>query len=199
MRRYSLLAGVFLAVLCTGCLDSDEGFLHFSFTIDQDVPEQTLPGDPLLALLPPSSLPDIPIPVDAGGEINSQAFDHLVRIRLKQLVFAISTSSSDPAVDTTEPDPPTPDDWSFLDSVEIWIRHPVTSEEALIAYIAAGDPQLEPGTTAIVFNCLDTDMLDYFDSAYNTTLIIRAVGTVPPDNVIFGGSVTLKVTAALIK
>jgi len=184
---------------CAGCLDSNEGFLHFDFIVNYDTPESTIPGNPILSLLPPQSLPEIPVDMNTDSEFNSQIFDHLVDIELRQLVFTITASSTDPAVDLLEPATPTPDDWSFLESVEIWFRNPTTLEEGLAAYIAAGDTQLDPGNSNLSFACTEIDLLDYFDGGNNTVLVIKAVGTTPPDDVIFQVSARFRVVAALIK
>ncbi len=186
---------------CMGCLDSNEGFLPFDFTVDYDVPEQRVPGDPVLALLPPQELPEIPIPIDLqeDSDFNSRVFDHLVDIEMRELVFAITASSTDPAVDLNEPSPATADDWSFLQSVEIWIEHPVTLQRALVAFINEGSAQLQPGETTLRFLCAGTNLIDYFDSSYNTNIVIKAVGKVPEDDIIFNASADFKVTAVLIK
>jgi hypothetical protein len=199
MKCSCALAAAAVLLLCTGCLDSKEGFIHFSFDVDYALPQQTLPGDPLASLLPPQPLPDIPIDMNADSEFNSRTFDHIVGIELKELTFAISASSANPAYDPKEPATPTPDDWSFLESIEIWIENPVTHEQAPIAYVPAGSPQLEPGNTTLSFVCVGTDITDYFDGSYSTTLIIKTVGTFPPDDVMFGASARFRITAALIR
>jgi len=199
MMRHGIVLAALLSLLCAGCLDSKEGFIHFSFTVDYDIPEQTLPGDPLLSLLPVQPLPDIPIDMNTDSQFNSQVFDHIVRIRVQGLVFTINSNSTNPLIDDKEPDPSTPDDWSFLESVEIWIEHPQTFEQGMIALVPSGDPQLLPGNTSLSFTCLNTDLEEYFDSNYNTTLILKATGTFPPDDVIFQATADFKITAALIR
>jgi hypothetical protein len=199
MKYCIILTVVTALAFCTGCPDSREGFIHFSFNVDYTLPEQTLPGDPIASLLPPQPLPDIPIDMNADSEFNSKTFDHIVGIKLEQLVFAISASSTNPAYDPKEPVTPTPDDWSFFESIEIWIENPVTLEQAPIAYVLAGSPQLDPGNTTLSFVCVSTNLLDYFDGGYCTTLIVKATGTVPPDDVIFTASAQFKITAALIR
>jgi hypothetical protein len=193
-----LLAAAFA---CAGCADSNEGLFPFDFIVDYAVPQQTVPGDPILALLPPQELPEIPIPIDlqSDSDFNSRVFDHLTDIEMQELVFTIDASSTDPAVDLNEPDPATPDDWSFLTSVEIWIEHPVTLQRALVALINAGSAQLQPGVTTLRFICGGTNLIDYFDSCYNTTVIVKAVGKVPEDDVVFNASANFRVTAVLIK
>jgi len=202
MRYYMIFFAAMLTTIAfSSCLNKD-GFMHFSFDVDHNASEQTLPGDPAGAMLPPQELPDIPMDIELGSDenFNSQAFDHLVAIELKGLVFTITASSTDPAVDLKEPGPTTPDDWSFFQSAEIYIENPTTSQQALIAYVPLDDPQLQPGAgTTLAFACLDVNLLDYFDGAHNTKLVVRAVGTCPPDDVIFQVSVNFKVTAALIK
>jgi hypothetical protein len=199
MKQVLLLAAV--AIVCGGCLDSNEGLFPFDFMVDYDVPETRIPGDPVLALLPPQEMPEIPIPVDlqSDSEFNSRVFDHIVDIEMQELVFTIAASSTDPAVDLVEPDPVTPDDWSFLQSVEIWIEHPVTLQRALIAFVNEGSAQLQPGETTLQFICGGTNLIDYFDSGYNTTIVIKAVGAVPEDDVIFNASANFEVTAVLIR
>jgi hypothetical protein len=199
MKHVAILAAAVLA--CAGCADSNEGFFPFDFIVHYDVPEQRVPGDPVLALLPPQELPEIPIPIDlqSDSDFNSRVFDHLVDIEMQELVFAIAASSIDPAVDLNEPDPATPDDWNFLQSVEIWIEHPVTLQRALIAFINEGSAQLQPGETTLTFICGGTNLVDYFDSSYNTTVVVKAVGKVPEDDVIFNATANFRVTAVLIK
>jgi hypothetical protein len=199
MRNYCFAAAVFLVLIFAGCMNSKDGFLYFGFSVDYNLPELTLPGDPLLSLLPPQPLPDIPVDMNADSEFNTQYFDHIVRIKLRQLVFTITADSTNPLIDTKEPVVPTPDDWSFLTSAEIWVEHPVTSEQALIAYVAAGDPQLSSGSNMLHFNCLQSNMVDYFDDNYNTILLFKTVGTFPPDDVIFQGRSEFDLSAALIK
>jgi len=189
------------AFACFGCADSNEGLFPLEFTVDYNVSQLTVPGDPILALLPPQELPEIPIPIDleSDSDFNSRVFDHLVDIEIREVVFTIAANSTDPAVDLNEPDPATPDDWSFLTSVEMWIEHPVTLQRALIALINAGSAQLQPGVTTLRFICGGTNLIDYFDSGYNTTVIVKAVGKVPEDDVIFDASADFRVTAVLIK
>lgn len=191
-----------LFALLVGCEDSKQGYLPFSFDVNYDIPQQTLPGDPVLSTLPAQTLPDIPVNLSADEEFNTQIFHYLTGVELERLTFTITASSTDHAIDDLEPAPPaspTPDDWSFFESAEIWFRHPDTSEEAMVAYVAAGDPQLSSGSTALSFTCLGTNILDYFNKSYQTILIIRAVGTFPPDDVIFVAEVRFKVSAVLIK
>ena len=199
MKHVLMLAAV--AIACGGCLDSNEGLFPFDFTVDYDVPETRIPGDPVLALLPPQEMPEIPIPIDlqSDSDFNSRVFDHLVDIEMQELVFTITASSIDPAVDFLEPNPATPDDWSFLQSVEIWAEHPVTLQRALLAFINEGSAQLQPGETTLRFICGGTNLIDYFDSSYNTNIIIKAVGSVPEDDVIFNASADFRVTAVLIR
>lgn len=199
MKNCGYAAVILLALSCAGCMDSKEGFIHFGFSVDYNLPELTLPGDPLLSLLPPQPLPDIPLDMNADDEFNTQYFDHIVRIKLRQLVLRITADSTNPLVDTKEPAVPTPDDWSFLVSAEIWVKHPVTSETALIAFVPAGDPQLAPGNDVLHFGCLQSNIVDYFDSNYNTIFVFKTVGTFPPDSVIFNGSAEFDMSAALIR
>jgi hypothetical protein len=200
MRYRLILAALAIVFLFSGCRRSEHGWLHFGFTVDYDVPEQTLPGAATPVPLPPQPLSGaIPIDLASNPEFNSKAFNHLVRIKLKQLVFTITPNSTDPAFDSLEPGPPTPDDWSFLESIELWVRYPGTSLEAMIAYVGAGDPQLTPGNTTLWFVCLDYDILEYFDANYSTELILKVVGTTPPDDVLFTSSMKFEFVAALIK
>lgn len=191
-----------LFALLVGCESSKKGFLPFSFSVDYDVPQQTLPGDPLLSTLPPQTLPDIPVNLNADSEFNTQIFHYLTGVELERLTFTITADSTDPAIDDLEPAAPaspTPDDWSFFESAEIWFKHPVTSEEAMVACVASGDPQLSSGSITLSFTCTGVNMLDYFNKSYQTILIIRAVGTCPPDDVIFVAGAKFKVDAVLLK
>jgi len=199
MKQVLMLAAV--AIVCGGCLDSNEGLFPFDFIVDYDVPQTRIPGDPVLALLPPQEMPEIPIPIDlkSDSDFNSRVFDHLVDIGMQELVFTITPNSTDPAVDLIEPNPVTPDDWSFLQSVEIWAEHPVTLQRALVALINEGSAQLQPGETTLMFICSGTNLIDYFDSSYKTNIIIKAVGSVPEDDIIFNASANFKVTAVLIR
>lgn len=199
MKIRCILVLMVILLPSAGCFDSSDGYLHFTFEVNYNVPEQTMPGDPLLALLPPQPIPEIPVDMNTDTEFSSQVFDHLVRIRLEELSFAITANSTDPAYDDLESITPTPDDWSFLQSAEIWVRYPGTDVEGLVAFVPEGDPQLASGSPVLAFVCLNTDILDYFDSGHNTTLVLRAIGSFPPDDVIFQASAKFKVTAALLK
>ena len=187
VRYYCFLIGLALTVLCTGCGGSDvkQGLIPFSFTVDYDLPQQTIPGDPLLWYLPAQPLPDIPIDLKADEQFNSQYFHHITSIKLESLVLTIDPGSAH-------------DDWSFLVSADIWIKNPDTSEEILIAYIEAGDPQLDPGNAVLLFNCLSHDITERFTDDYRTTIILRVVSTVPPADVTFNATAAFRVSAVLI-
>jgi hypothetical protein len=170
-------------LLLHACGSSDDpGTL--TFDVNQDVSEQTISGDPGLAGQPLSTSVTVQMPdVTQEPEYQSEVFDFVEEVALTEVSLAIAPSSPQP-------------DFSFIDSLSVWIGPVGGPHTEQIAFLDPGDPQLAPGSTTLQLQTTGVDL---------TTLIQMGVyeirvdveGTVVPDDVIFDGGVVIEVLVRL--
>lgn len=177
-------------LLLSSCGDGGRLFA-VTFDVAVDIPQQWIPGNPgpdpvslYPGFIPPQeiNLSDYPTYIKAG-------FSTLKRVYVTRLSLKIDAISNDSDVDALEPDPPTPDDFSFIESASISVLRfgdegaPLTK---IIAYVDAGDPQLEPGSDYLVMKVTERDIHKYIkDNKFS--LVFDAEGVLPPDDVYLSG------------
>ena len=162
---------------------SDVGSL--TFDVNQDVSEQTISGDPILAGDPLSisvaaQMPDL----TTEPEYQQQVFNLVEVVASAEVSLAIAASSPHP-------------DFSFIDSLSVWIG-PVGggANTQRIAFLDSGDPQLEPGNSTIQLQTTSVNLTDIIEmGAYE--LRVDVSGTILADDVIFDGEVLFEVTVEL--
>lgn len=190
--RLSRLSTV-TAVLLAGCL----GAITVVFNVEEPVPEQTVPGDPLQELLGDGDFDPVGMDVTMEQEYQQEEFDYVKTLELTALSFSITADSTNPSVDTLEDGQP--DDFSFIDQIDVVIQANIggTDQSEVIAYLNSGDPQLDPGNSTINLTTTGVNILDYMEAPGGYTIEIQATGNLPPDDVIFDGLATYRVTAGL--
>ncbi|MCI0339695.1 MAG: hypothetical protein L0216_00855 [Planctomycetales bacterium] len=199
MRRLSSFAGagaIALAALAGAGCNSD--WAHYTFDVDEDIPEQTIPGSALGGTLTGGPSP-VSVNFQAEQEYQQQDFDNVDRVIIKTLTLAITANSTNPTVDAIENG--LPDDWSFLTAVDIFIEATVNGAPSSerVAFLPSGDAQFAAGNTTLNFQCTRVDVLPYFQAPGGYKLRISATGSIPPDDVIFNGRVVAEVTVSTRK
>lgn len=178
MRHLSLA----LASLClSGCflLMEDGGLV--SFTIEHDLPEQTVEGSLLGGVI--GSLTPVPIAVEIDLEAETRARDtgpaqhvHLTDFRLFITPSAESASDSD--------------DFGFLDSIDVYVESRESGSSLPRQRIAHLDP-VPDGARTISLSLDDVDLIEYVNEG--ALLTATATGSQPPDDVTFAGQIELVV------
>ncbi len=186
---------VLAAFLCAGCTSD---WARYTFDVDEDIPEQTIPGSALGGTLTGGPSP-VSVNFRAEQEYQQQDFDNVDRVIIKTLTLSITANSTNPARDAIENG--LPDDWSFLQSMDIFIEATVNGvpSSERVAFLPSGDAQFAAGNTTLNFQCTRVDVLPYFEAPGSYKLRISATGSVPPDDVIFNGRVVAEVTASTKK
>lgn len=172
------------AIILSGCDPSD--LFSWTFTVDQDLGEQTVPGDPVLAGTPLN----LSIPIDVPDLSTEQAyqneiFDFVQGVSVADITLSITATSVFP-------------DFSFIESASVWLDSvggSVPSQQ--IAFIDPGDPQLQPGVTTLQIATTGVDLTDIIINAGQYRVRIEVQGTVPPSDVSFDGTVSIDVTVGL--
>jgi hypothetical protein len=172
LNRHVLAAALFIL---TGCASIGD------FDVDRAIAEQRVPGNPLAGVL--NNLFAIPIPMDVNirSEAAARNSGPAKAAHLKELVLRI-TATSKTAGDE--------DDFGFLDSVDVFIESTKEGTSLPRTPIARA-PNIQP-TEQIVFDVVGSiDVLPYADEGSRFTA--DAHGNVPPDDVSFDGSFSLRV------
>ncbi|MBO6940017.1 MAG: hypothetical protein JJ863_33915 [Deltaproteobacteria bacterium] len=149
------------------------------YTITRPVPEQTVEGSPLGAVLPGVEIP-IPLEIDLEAEADAQNAGPVQTVTLEALRLDITTTA-EPAGDT--------DDWDFVDSVVIYVE----SSEPGSALARREVARLDPTPNGVRQLEMDTDtsvnLRPYVDEGARLTATVR--GRAPADDVSYDGVVTL--------
>ena len=185
-----------VALAATGC--GLENQLRKTFTVEQSIPEQVIPGDPIGLMGPPQALPPIALNMESedGYKDQVEQFDLVVRVSIRSLQLRITPSSDDPAIDGLEDD--VADDFSFLEWVEIFVEATVDGGllRERVAVVEPGSPQLEPGGRELNFTCTGADVSAILTAEGGYRLVVQVTGRLPVDDVIFDGSLRARVTVA---
>ena len=192
-RGLPATAAVLAGMTLLGCL----GAISVIFNVDEPVPEQTVMGNPLGGLLGDGDFDPVGMDVTIQQEYQQETFDFLRSLELTALSFSITADSTNPSIDTLEDGQP--DDFSFIDEIQVYIQADFGGgpQTELIAFLNSGDPQLDPGNSTISLTTTGVNILDYMEAPGGYTIEVQATGTLPPDDVIFDGLATYKVTAGL--
>ena len=172
-----------VSVLLYACDPSD--WFTWTFSVSQNVGQQTIPGDPVLAGSPLSTSTSIPMSdLTQEQQYQSEIFDFLEVIAITDISLTIDPSSPHP-------------DFSFIQSISIWVG-PVGGgpSSQRVAFLDPGDPQLAPGNSTIQLQTTGVNLLGLLDAgAYEIRVDVE--GTVPPADVIFDGQATFDVSVGL--
>jgi len=152
------------------------------FEIGQALPERTVAGNPVGGLL--GGFVDVPIPleVDVAAQTAARDTGPATAMRLTDLRLQI-TATEEPAGDT--------DDFAFIESAEVFVQG-AQADSSLPRVRVATASQPAEGARELVFETDSTvDLLPYANEGAELTA--EAMGTAPPDDVSFDGSITLAV------
>ena len=188
-----LLPHVTLLAALSAALSGCSGTTLGHFDVDETLPETRVEGSAVIGLLPADVFPPIALDVSSSEEFQSEDYDFLTSIQLDELTLIITASSTDENEDSLEDGEA--DNFNFLSGIEIFIQAEFDgqSQEALIGFIDADDPQLSAGAQSIDFTLTGTDILQYVEADAGYAVQIEASGESPPDAVIFGGDVVYRV------
>lgn len=144
-----------------------------SFTLDQDLSEQRIPGSLLGGLLP-SFLPTFPLTFDVKAETAKRNTGPASAVLLES--FTLSTTNTAPG-----------GNFDFLQSLDIFVSAPGLSEVKL-----ASMPKLDKGATTITMTIVpNVNMLAYVNAG--ATIRASATGSQPSQDVTFVGKVVIRV------
>jgi hypothetical protein len=149
------------------------------FDVDQDVPEQNIPGStlpgPLAALFP------LPIQVDIASKIQAMDTGPIDRVELGAMHLDITTTK-EPSGDS--------DDWAFLDRVDLYVASTKSGSTLSRTKVATA---VAPGAVRrLDFTPVaDVNLLPYINEGCELTA--EASGHAPADDVSYDGSATFHV------
>jgi hypothetical protein len=172
MRHPVLAVGLFIL---TGCASIGD------FDVERTIAEQRVQGNPLAGLLKDLFAVPIPMGVDIRSEAAARDSGPAKAAHLRELVLQITPTSKTVGDE---------DDFGFLDSVDVFIestKEGTTLPRTRIAQAADIQP-----TERLDFDVVSSvDVLPYSDEGSRFTSDVH--GSVPPDDVSFDGSFTLRV------
>ena len=160
------------AFLLGGCGIAD-------FDVDQPVPEQTIAGSslpgPLAALFP------LPLSLDISQQIKAHDTGPIDSVVMSSLELTI-TDTARPSGDT--------DDWSFVDSVDVFVESTKTGTTLPKVKIATVS---HPGAVQTMSFTIDqsVNLKPYIDEG--TKVDTMGSGTAPPDDVSYDGKSVFRV------
>ncbi|HEY4178216.1 MAG TPA: hypothetical protein VGM90_15320 [Kofleriaceae bacterium] len=162
----------FVLIALAGCSITD-------FDIDQPVPEQHVQGSPLPG--PLATLFPLQLDLDISQKIKAQETGPIDSVTLSSLELNI-TATDRPSGDT--------DDWSFVDSVQVFVSSTKSGTTLPRVEIAHGD---HPGAVQKFKFVVDGDvnLKDYIDEG--SMVESSSSGTAPPDDTSFDGKSTFTV------
>jgi hypothetical protein len=156
-----------IALLLGGCS-------LISFDVSAEIPPQTVPGSPLGALLPGSSLFEVPINVDIQSATAARGTGPASSATLKSLTLTVTSPSGAT--------------FEFLDSITIFASAPGMAETK----IAELSPVPDSASISIPPSG-GVNLLPYINAGI--TITARASGHMPSQDVTFNGTVVIKVQA----
>jgi hypothetical protein len=165
MRRHRGMGVVLLlATSLLGC-----GLVKFD--VSQDIPEQTVPGNPLAGLLPPA-LFAIPLDIDVQSSAKARGAGAATSASIKSLSFTIKTPPSET--------------FAFLDSITIKISAPGRPE----VEVASLSPVPHEGTIQMK-PTPGINLLPYLEAGPTMTAV--ASGHAPSQDITFNGKLVITV------
>ncbi len=174
-RTRAAFAAITLSVLVHACDNSGEG-LTWTFTVEQNVPEQTIPGDSATAGDPLNISQTFLMPdVTQEPEYQKEIFDVVNVVASADVTLSILASSPH-------------QEFSFIDSVSVSVGPvgggPGTQEIALLA---------NPSGTSIQLETTTVDLSDLISmGAYELRIDVQ--GVIPGSDVIFDGVVSFDIS-----
>jgi hypothetical protein len=144
-----------------------------SFDVSQDIPEQTVPGSPLGALLP-ASLFAIPMNIDLQSETAGRGTGPADSVTLRSITLTITSPSAAT--------------FDFVDSIAIRI----SANDGSLAEVEIARLEPVPGTTSInIPPTSSLDLLPYINAG--ATITAAASGHMPSSDTTYVGRVVLTV------
>ena len=161
-----------LAVALGGCGIAD-------FDVDQPIPEQTIAGSSLPG--PLASLFPLPLNLDISQQIKARDTGPIGSVTMSSLDLTI-TATARPQGDT--------DDWSFVDSVDVFVESTKSGTALPKVKIATVS---HPGAVQTMSFTIDqsVDLKPYIDEG--TKVDTMGMGTAPPDDVSYDGKSVFRV------
>jgi hypothetical protein len=159
------------ALRLAACLVAVAACGLIKFDVDQSIPEQTIPGSPLGAALPPT-LFTIPLQVDIDSSLKAHGAGAASGAYLKAVTLTVTA--------------PPGATFDFLDSISLSIASPGQMEVELT--------RLSPvpaGGTVTLTPSARVNLLPYIKSG--ATITTRAVGRPPAQEIKFNGKVTITI------
>jgi hypothetical protein len=142
------------------------------FDVDQNIPEQTIPGSPLGAVLP-AMLFSVPLQVDIDSGLKAHGAGAASGAYVKTVTLTITA--------------PPGETFSFLDSISLSIAAPGQQEVEIAALSSVpAAPTITLAPTGRV------NLLPYIKGG-SATITTRATGRVPTQDLKFNGKVTITV------
>ena len=168
MRTLALLVTV--AAAGSGC-----GIL--SFDVDQDLPAQTIPGNPLGGVLPSFLQAPIPLQVDLKAETDKRGTGPATHAYLKSLTLSATPHGSPSG------------NFDFLDEVHVFVE---PQSGALPKVEVATQKPVPRGQTSLDFTIVpNLDLLPYVNAGAQITA--SASGRQPQQNFSYDGHLTITI------
>ncbi|MBI4512164.1 MAG: hypothetical protein HY698_21200 [Deltaproteobacteria bacterium] len=161
-----------MALLITGCGIAD-------FDVEQHIPEQVIEGSAVAGFI--GAFFDFPITLEIKSEIDARETGPIDSVTLKSLVLKVTP---------TKVGPSDSDDWSFLDSVDIFIKSKLEGSQLPEKKIATAQ---KPGAVQS-FPLAPVDgvnLIPYLNEGSEMTAVAK--GNAPSDDVSFDGKAVFQV------
>jgi len=173
-------------------LSACEDFTLKRFSVDESIAESTVQGVGLSASLP-VVLSSVPLDLKSQDGFDEDKFDFVTEIKLDRAVLTISDISDNPEHDSFEDG--NLDNFDFISSLEVIVTAQINDQprSAVIAFLNADDPQIATSTRTLHLTTTSVDIRDFVEAKGGYELQVTGTGTVPSDDVIFGGNVGFRV------
>jgi len=178
-----------LGLALSGCDGSTLGRVSVEEPLE---PPIRVPGAPLSGALP-LTLGVFALDVQSTEGYASEEADFVTEVRIRALELVIDPSSEDASTDQFENG--MPDDFGFLSSIDLFIEAEFdgATQRARLGGLPQNDPAFDTGARTLSLQMTDVDILDYIEADDGYRVEISASGEAPPDDVVFGGTVTYRI------
>jgi hypothetical protein len=149
-------------------------------TIDRAIPEQVVAGNPLSPVLPAGLEFPIPLDIDLEAEAEAMNAGPVQRVTLESVRLDI-TSTEEPPGDT--------DDWDFVSSIRVFVESSASGSDLPRVQVAVLDPTPDGQRRLQLDTDTSVNLKRYVEEG--ARLVAEVSGRAPPDDVSYGGQVTL--------
>ena len=192
----ALACALTAASLLGACGDDGDGTTLATVTIDEDLPPTRVQGaGPTAGVVPLDGvLPALTLDVTKTEAYESGDYgDVVTRISVDALALSVrSPESEDVDSDSFRAEDGMPDDLSFLSGLELYIvAKGEDREPELLGLLPDNDPALDPDRRArtLELEMTGVDILDFVEAPGGYEVRMDVAGTLPPDDVVFDGTV----------